>query len=173
MDWWVTLTSTFSVSEKRLLAFWETKRAGRPMPRRSDFLAEELREWIGWMHLLRPVPDGPDFDFIYEVFSTRSTIGAEREMTGKRVGEWDDARVEVALAFYRAVMREKSPVMFAAPERFENDFIAFRRIALPFGDETGITHILAHLSELPVGGAGHRAPERLDIGLIARILQED
>ncbi|MBL6599632.1 MAG: hypothetical protein ISP41_12130 [Alphaproteobacteria bacterium] len=154
-----------------MLAFWEAKRAGRSMPRRTDFVAEELREWIGWLHLLRPVPDGDDLDFIYEVFSTRSSIGAHYEMTGRRVGEWDDDRVAVALEFYRAVMREKSPVTFAAPERFEKDFIAFRRIALPFGDETGITHILAHLSELPIAGAGHREPVRLDLETIQIVLR--
>ena len=136
------------------------------MPRRSDFIAEELREWIGWLHLLRPVPVGDGFDFVYEVFSTRSSIGDRHEMTGKRVGEWDDDRVTVAMEFYRAVMREKSPVAFAAPERFEKDFIAFRRIALPFGDETGITHILTHLSERPTDGTGHREPARLDIETI-------
>lgn len=155
-----------------MLAFWEAKRAGRTMPRRADFLAEELREWIGWLHLLRPVPDGDDHDFVYEVFSTRSSIGAHHEMTGKRVGEWDDDRVAIALEFYRAVMREKSPVTFAAPERFDNDYIAFRRIALPFGDENGITHILAHLSELPIEGAGHRQPIRLDIETIKDVIRE-
>lgn len=160
-------------AERRLLAFWNTKRAGRSMPRRSDFLPEELKQWIGWLHLLRPVPVDGDIDFVYEVFSTRSSIGAQREMTGKRVGEWDDARVAVALEFYRCVMREKSPVTFGAPERFDNDLIAFRRIALPFGDESGITHILAHLSEISIAGAANRVPVPLSADTIADLLREE
>jgi hypothetical protein len=161
----------FSVPEKRLLSFWDRKRAGRTMPNRSDFVAEELQEWIGWMHLLRPIQGVDGLDFIYEVFSTRSSIGGNREMTGRRVGEWDDERVEVALEFYRSVMRESSPIMFAAPERFQNDYLAFRRIALPFGDASGITHILAHLSETPIDGAANRVPVSLDAQVIADILE--
>lgn len=164
--------NSFSVSEKRLLAFWDNKRASRVRPSRSDFIAEELHEWIGWMHLLRPVRRGEEFDFIYDVFSTRSTVGGDREMTGHRVGEWDDERVEVALEFYRSVLRENSPVMFAAPERFDNDYIAFRRIALPFGDSSGITHILAYLRETTIEGAVNRTPVPLDPEAIEHIIQD-
>jgi hypothetical protein len=160
----------FSAREVRLLTFWNTKRAGRPMPRREDFVAEELQEWIGWMHLLRPV-DGGD-DFVYEVFSTRSPIGSQREMTGRRVGEWDDQRVEAALAFYRTVMREKSPISFAAPERFHDDFMAYRRLALPFGDDTGVTHILAHLSKTTMEGVPNIEPIAIDLKTIAEILDQ-
>jgi hypothetical protein len=159
----------FSVSEKRLFAFWNAKREGRLMPSRADFVAEELSEWIGWMHLLRPVDDG--VDFIYEVFSTRSFIGTPREMTGRRVGSWNDGRVEVALEFYRAVIRGKSPVLFAAPERFENDFITFRRIALPFGDNGEVTHILAHLNETPIDGSSDRVPVPISVEAIDDILR--
>lgn len=167
----VTLFNSFSFSEKRLSAFWQAKRTGQLMPSRADFVAEDLTEWIGWMHLLRPVDDGRDFT--YDVFSTRSSIGANQEMTGRRVSEWDDERVQVALKFYQLVIREKSPVMFAAPERFENDFITFRRIALPFGDNGVVTHILAYLSEVPMEGSEDRLPVPLSTGTIVEILRSD
>lgn len=164
------IDARFSAPEIRLLTFWNAKRAGRQMPRRADFVAEELQEWIGWMHLLRPV-DGGD-DFVYEVFSTRSPIGSQREMTGRRVGEWDDHRVEAALAFYRSVMREKCPVSFTAPERFHDDFMAYRRIALPFGDDAGVTHILAHLSETTMAGPPNTVPIAIDFEATSGLLEQ-
>ena len=41
-------------TERAFLSFWEDKRGGRRMPRRADFVAEDLSGWLPFLHLLRP-----------------------------------------------------------------------------------------------------------------------
>jgi len=131
-------------NELSLLRFWETLRAGRTMPRRQDFVPEELFPWIGFLHLLEPIDGGRDFR--YAVFTTRTLLGKDRDLNGKCVSHWDDERTGFAMRLYGAVMQHACPIYSALPERHENDWVVYSRICLPLGSREKITHILAMLS---------------------------
>lgn len=133
-------------NERSLLDFWDARRAGRVMPKRTDINPEDLFPWIGYLHLLEPVDGGHDFR--YAVFTTRTIIGADNDMTGKRVSDWGDERVVQAMRLYGAVLEQGRPIYNAVPERHENDWIVYSRICLPLGTAEGVTHILAMLTRV-------------------------
>lgn len=131
--------------EQSLLEFWNMRRAGRTMPERTDIFPEDLFPWLGFLHLLEPVDGGNDFKYV--IFTTRTLVGADQDMTGKRVSDWGDDRVEHALRLYGAVMRHACPVYNAEPERHEDDWVVYSRLCLPLGRNGNVTHIVAMLTE--------------------------
>ncbi len=132
--------------ELSLLQFWNGRRAGRAMPERSDFRPEDLFSWIGYLHLLEPIDGGRDFR--YAVFTTRTLVGEDQDMNGKRVSDWGDERVEYALRLYGAVIEQARPIYNMVPERHKDDWIVYSRLCLPLGTKDGITHIVAMLTQV-------------------------
>ncbi len=130
--------------ELALLTFWDACRKGRPMPERTDFTPEDLFPWMGYLHLLKPIDDGADFQ--YMVFTTRTLLGQDQDMSRKRVSEWPDKRADFARQLYRTVMTHRHPVYSLIPERFERDMVLYSRVCLPLGKDGRITHIMSHLT---------------------------
>ena len=131
--------------ELSLLEFWNSRRGSRAMPQRSDFLAEDLFPWIGFLHLLEPVDNGRDFR--YAVFTTRTLLGRDIDLNGKFVSDWGDDRVGFAMRLYGTVMRTGRPVYSILPERHKQDWYVYSRICLPLGSADKITHIVAMLTQ--------------------------
>ena len=144
----VTPIAQEKLNEKQfsLLHFWDARRAGRDMPERSDLVPEELFPWIGYLHLLEPTDGGRDFR--YAVFTTRTLIGLDQDMTGKRTSDWGGTRSVHAAQFYGAVVKHARPIYSALPERHENDWVVYSRIGLPLGTNGEVTHILSMLTRL-------------------------
>lgn len=135
-----------SLTEKELslLAFWDSRRGNRAMPKRSDFLPEDLFPWMSFLHLLEPIDNGRDFR--YAVFTTRTLLGKDVDLNGKFVSDWDDVRVGYAMRLYGTVMETSRPVYSIQPERHEEDWFVYSRLCLPLGSAGGITHIVAMLT---------------------------
>jgi len=131
-------------NERSLLQFWESRRNGRAMPARADIAAEDLFPWIGYLHLLEPIDGGNDFR--YAVFTTRTLIGSDKDMTGKCVSDWGGERAGYALQLYSTVMECARPIYSVLPERYKDDWIIYSRICLPLGIEGTITHIMSMIS---------------------------
>lgn len=146
---------TLTESEISLLRFWDSRRAGRAMPERTDIAPEDLFLWIGYLHLLEPIDGGRDFR--YAVFTTRTLIGANKDMTGKRVSDWNDDRTGLAMELYGAVLKHAQPIYSALPERHKDDWVAYSRLCLPLGTADAITHIVSMLSPIK---DKHSAPIR-------------
>ena len=136
-------------TERAFLSFWESKRGGRAMPRRADFIAEDLSGWLPFVHLLRPINGDEDFEYL--VYSTRSSVNQRVEMTKRRVSDWEEPRRHRALTLYRTVILLAAPVYQALPERFDMDTLWFTRVCVPFGDDSAVTHILTLLTERETG----------------------
>src|SRR4051812_40171224 len=81
--------------------FWERKRAGRHFPHRADMRFEELRPWLGEIHLVEVLPD----DFRYKVFATKSAERLGQEYTGVLLsnGLPPDMARDAAVDYRRAV----------------------------------------------------------------------
>jgi len=135
-------------NELSLLQFWDSRRAGRTMPERSDFKPEDLYPWLGYLHLLEPIDGGRDFRYV--IFTTRTLIGKDKDMTGKCVSDWGDDRVVHAIRLYRSVVDLAKPVYNAIPERHEDDWGVYSRICLPLGTQDTVTHVVSMLT--PVKG---------------------
>lgn len=71
-------------------ALWEAKRAGRPLPRRSDFQIEELSPWFGHVIVMDVIDGGEDFR--YRLIGTAITEFLDRDYSGKLVSECDYGR---------------------------------------------------------------------------------
>lgn len=144
VHWMAVAKARLTAKERSLLQFWNTVRAERAMPERSDFVPEQIFPWIGFLHLLEPIDGGRDFR--YAVFTTRTLLGRDKDLNGKRVSDWDDERAGFAMRLYGAVLEHACPIYSALPERHEDDWIVYSRICLPLGPKEKITHILAMLS---------------------------
>lgn len=131
-------------NELSLLQFWDSLRAGRAMPERSDIKPEGLFPWLGYLHLLEPIDGGRDFRYV--IFTTRTLIGKDRDMTGKCVSDWGDERVIRALRLYREVIEQAQPVYSAIPERHEDDWVVYSRLCLPLGRQGTVTHVMSMLT---------------------------
>ncbi len=141
--------SKLNTSELSLLQFWDGRRGDRTMPERPDFAAEDLHPWIGNLHLLEPVGGGADFR--YAIFTTRTLIGVDQDMTGKLVSDWDELRAGYAKRLYSTVMEHARPIYSALPERYHDDWIFYSRICLPLGRGETITHIMTMISHIEEG----------------------
>ena len=135
-------------NELSLLQFWDSLRAGRTMPERQDIVPEDLFPWLGFLHLLEPIDGGRDFRYV--IFTTRTLVGRDKDMTGKYVSDWGDERVVHAMRLYRAVVENARPVYNSTPERHEDDWVVQSRLCLPLGKGDTVTHIVSMLT--PVKG---------------------
>ncbi|MDA0655231.1 MAG: PAS domain-containing protein [Proteobacteria bacterium] len=91
-----------------LLAFWESKRGGRRMPRRSDIDVLELAPWLGNLILMEVVGSGEDF--IYRVYGTNLVRMIQHDLTNKSTTNLkSEARLAV-VAEYSEVAASGQPL---------------------------------------------------------------
>lgn len=107
-----------SLSQAMLRAvydYWDKKRAGREMPKRSDIVISELKPHLGWMMLVEALPNYADFR--YRLVGSRITeyfladaAGATMRAT-YALGDADDAFAGGALRLHKRVCTEKTPFL--------------------------------------------------------------
>ncbi len=115
-----------------LYALWQSKRLGRRMPARADFDLLELRPWMGRLHLVAVEGD----DGRYAVFATASAERLGREMTGKRLTDYQPAQMaEQALQEHRDVLQAREPVFREWNELYVDKPLHWWRLALPLADD--------------------------------------
>jgi hypothetical protein len=117
--------------------YWDAKRAGRPMPLRSDIHPADIARHLPGISLVE-VRREP-LDFIYRLVGTREVAARGSDPTGKRVAEnWYGADAEDVLVNYRRVVESRSFL-------YDNDFFARpdgrqvedESLFLPLGGEGG------------------------------------
>ena len=69
-----------------LFKLWDSKRAGRTYPARSDFDPLEMKLWLGRLALLDVLP-GPPMDFRYRLVGTQTVAQYGLDLTGKKFSE--------------------------------------------------------------------------------------
>ena len=101
-----------SDSHASLIAFadlWQAKRRGDLLPGRKDFDVFELREWLGSV-LMMDVLDG-GADFRYRLVGETLVQANRRDLTGKRVSEYDfGGRTAHVLNTFQRPIETNAPV---------------------------------------------------------------
>ena len=118
---------------RSLVELWRTKRGCRALPARRDFHIEELKPWLGRMHVVEVLPD----DFRYLVFATTSAQRMGVEMTGKLVSEGPHTEmVRDTEETYRQAAETKRPIYRRTPPTVWDDRLyGYTRVVLPLGEK--------------------------------------
>jgi hypothetical protein len=126
---------------------WDAKRGTSPIPARADFSFEELRPWLGQLHLLEVLPD----DFRFKVFATGTAERVKREFTGflmSQVTPSDLAR-EAAQDYRRVVDTRVPSFTQRADIVAEGRMFSWQRLVAPAGhDRQTVDHIFVCLHYL-------------------------
>jgi hypothetical protein len=123
--------SQLSPRMEQFLDLWDGKRAGRTVPARYDFAFEELRPWLGALHLLEVLPG----DFRFKVFATGTAERVKREYTGRLMSEAEPKELtREAMAAYRQAVDTRAPLFTDRSNvHIEGRAFSWRRLILPLG----------------------------------------
>jgi hypothetical protein len=131
-----------------LFQFWSRKCGGRTMPARADVAADELRPWLGAIHLIEVIDRGNDFRYL--IFGTDIARMYDVEMTRRLVSEWPDAMRDAAFLTYRRVAQDACPYLVRQNEIASDRLFSFHRLVLPFSkDGKEVDHLMTHLRMVP------------------------
>lgn len=121
--------------------YWDTKRAGRPMPSRQDIDPVEMKPWLGNLALLRVLDGGADMH--YDVFGVALVSLLGFDLTGRTLkGAGALVRPQV-LAKYRQVCRTKRPLLSRNELVASHEFIRIEALSLPLSDDGhSVTRVL-------------------------------
>jgi hypothetical protein len=125
-----------------LEAFWDIRRAGRAMPSRKDFIAEDFRPWFGHIRLLAVEHDPLRFKVTLEGTAIRDLAG--EDFTGRYLDDaYKAAYREILLAPYQACVAAREPRLEAlSPGMALQNFTALERLMLPCGEDDRVTHLI-------------------------------
>lgn len=125
-----------------LFAYWDGKRGGRAMPRRSDIDPIEMRQWLGNLLLIDVTVEGR---FVYRLYGTRFVDNFGRDMTGRSVDDLPADQQERVRTDYEAVCASLQPrarlytASFEVPQRgtmqrSEAQVVTWERLVMPLSD---------------------------------------
>ena len=125
-----------------LFAYWDSKRDGKPMPRRSDIDPVEMRQWLGNLLLIDVTAEGK---FVYRLYGTRFVDNFGRDMTGRSVDDLPPEQQERVRGDYEAVCASRLPkarlytasfdVQQRGPlKRPEPQVVTWERLVMPLSD---------------------------------------
>lgn len=126
-------------------AFWDIRRAGRAMPARRDFIAEDFRPWFGHIRMLAVEHDPLRFKVTLEGTEIRDLAG--EDFTGRYLDDvYKAAYREILLAPYVECVQAKAPRLeMLLPGMALQNFTTIERLMLPCGDGDRVTHLIVAL----------------------------
>jgi hypothetical protein len=131
-----------------LYALWNDRRGARRMPARGEFSADDLRPWLGEIHLIEVIEGGKDFRYL--VFGTDIARYYDVEMTRRLVSEWPADMREPAFNTYRRIVRDACPYLVRQNELAQGRLHSNHRLVLPLSSHgIAVDHILTHLHMIP------------------------
>ncbi len=121
----------------QLLAFWESRREGGRLPRRSAFLAEEFRPWMGHIGIIEVTPGQPRFLVRLAGVAIVDYDGAD--FTGKHLDEVVPPHARAAiLGPFEVCLREKAPQYDVISQPFKNATVRrLHRLLCPCSEDGG------------------------------------
>jgi hypothetical protein len=129
----------WSPSMRAFGAFWASRRSGRSIPARADFLAEDWASWWTRMLLYRveAEPAGRVFRMVFQGEEVEYTDGGPR--IGRRIEEITPPNlIERTLFAYESVAQSGLPLYSIRIGTWQRQHeIAFERLLLPLGPPGG------------------------------------
>jgi hypothetical protein len=120
---------------RRMHEYWLSKRAGRPMPSRSDIDPLELRDCLGNLCLLDVTRDTPP-RFRFRLDGSIVALATGFDLTGKFVDEVPDAAYrEFITAIYQRVVQSKAPLFLMNEEDWKGYDILVTSVSLPLSSD--------------------------------------
>ena len=129
---------------QRLLAFWNDARGEKKMPPRSVMSPRALAPWLRNIQTFEVIHGG--LDFRCGVCGAGLAEATAMHMTGKFLSEFENVRLrDRMMSSMRRVIDTQTPVHMVG-EQAAHAHLVHKRVEtlwLPFGGESGPTHILA------------------------------
>lgn len=141
---------------EEIVAYWESKRAGRLAPRRADIDPTEIPRLLPYLFMLDVLDGGADFR--YRLIGTHITEGMGRDVTGKKISELYEDRPQARKqldATFRLPLTNKQPIfsrgrVFWMPRREYQRFIG---CSLPLSSDGATIDIVLAALVITLGGA--------------------
>lgn len=132
--------------------YWKSLGSGYRCARRKDFCPTDVPKLLGWINVAEIIRSGDEMRFRFTLWGSKVTTLYDGDFTGYYIEEVMASTPNGAVdAAFKKVARECVPHYWQVPvPRPNREFVSYRRLALPFSDETGetVSHILALI--LPV-----------------------
>jgi hypothetical protein len=134
-----------------IFRYWDSKRAGRVIPKRCDIDPADIVRHLPGLVLVEVRRD--PLDFVYRLVGTREALARGCDPTGKRVAEnWFGADAQDVVFNYVRVVETRSFLYhddeFVRPGgRFVHDESVFLPLATQ-GEEVGRIMVYSHYSDL-------------------------
>jgi hypothetical protein len=127
-----------SASARGLMAYWDARRSGRPMPVRRDLDVLDLAPWLGRLSLYEALGDG---DFQCRIRgTTMSSIPvpghASSGILVSRTRPWHFA--EMGLGHFRGALALATPVIHHIELAYGDHSYDYERISLPLAEGAGL-----------------------------------
>lgn len=117
-----------------VLAYWESKRAGRLMPTRSDIDPDEMRRYLPYVTLVDVVPDARRF--VYRLIGTQEVALRGQDPTGKSVAEAFFGRSKASvLSKYETVCRTRTPFHENDDFQVVDRYVGEENLFLPLSED--------------------------------------
>lgn len=132
--------------DDRLTAFqslWEERRAGRPLPERRDFQAEDFAPWFGHVCITRKEPETGRYRMTLCGTAAAGYFG--RDLTGRFLDDvFPPSRYGWLYDLYQSCERTRAPAPLTTPPlTYGGTYSALKRVLLPCGTgETADTFLL-------------------------------
>lgn len=131
-----TVVQSDEPSIQRFIDLWQERRNGQPMPSRSAFVPEDLREWFGHVLILDVIDGGADFR--YRLVGVEISRALGRDYTGRWMSQcsYDVPRAAV-IAEFREVVEARRPVLRKGQVAWAPDqsWRSFRSVHAPLASD--------------------------------------
>lgn len=131
-----------------LYRYWDSRRGGRPMPRRADIDPVDMRAWLSRLSLIEVGACGRLFR--YRLVGTEIVALRGFDPTGRNVeAAWPNEDAEMVQAAYRQVAAEKAPVFCHPAQRrhWERDPVVGVMLLPLSADGETVDQILGYLND--------------------------
>lgn len=126
--------------------FWHSRKSGRALPSRADFVPEEIKPLLGRVAMLEVSYD--PLDFRYAVFGTELVQSYGRDMTGKSVRDLSPPGfAELLFRLYEELVASAAPRVHRITHETPKKLNSFERIALPLSSDGATVDKIVIVSE--------------------------
>jgi hypothetical protein len=131
----LTVETALHPKVKWMYEYWQAKRMGREMPRRSDFDPLEMRSVLGNLCLVEVTAEAPR-RYLFRVDGSNLANITGFDLTGKFADQLPDpAYRDYGLALYDRVVAARAPVILVSDEDWAGVGMRVESVTMPFSTD--------------------------------------